>query len=591
MNYVIKNFSLFFSSIYTENQDGRSATPSSNPFHGQSGVFSLLATPALSPARFGMDQNTPTQVQTPGDADDADHDSLDDEERAMVEQAQELLRVRNRLQNLLKEASETEKRRKVLIKDTHNAAVRVKLAETYGGEDKIPLKKWLQFWSSRADKLAQVEVDNLMSVLRQSGIADDEKLPVEGRSLLRVSQKMANEAGVKFPEVRYLDSAKGYYSFYGLENGLLGKSIGNYHHDLAAFLEIVAAERPTMFGLYATGAVSKPSNISILGRFWKICRQDDDDEDAECFRCFKCTEDGTPIPHFFFHFFNDGVQVFQNSVKKSMVVMMGRVHSISPCFHHSKDDSLRILTPNLYPFLISIFHGYKGGEPLDVTEWMQDFIAELMKLDGRLSQEVGLQKAIMHQPDKQSPVTGTQERKITASIHYVIADGPARQQTKQCKGVMGYCHCEWCTQHGTKGIVLRRKHLQQEEELRRQQEEDGDALERGQRGEKRPLPDQQQELDGQQQKRQRTIANRPQAAGRPQNVSAGLAGRRVIRRALKMSAMLHQQRQSAPDDDDSTTDGGQVPAKSSASAQTAYLQTRRQRGELMNNRGSCLFCA
>jgi hypothetical protein len=186
-------------------------------------------------------------------------------------------------------------------------------------------------------------------------------------------------------------------------------------------------------------------------------------------------------------------------------------------------------------------------------------------------------------------VTGTQERKITASIHYVIADGPARQQTKQCKGVSGYCHCEWCTQHGTKGLVLGRKHKQQEEELRRQQEEDEDALERGQRGEKRPLPDQQQESNGQQQKRQRTIADLPRA-GRPQNVSAGLAGRRVIKRALKISARI--QRQSAPDDDSTTDDGGQVPASKSSAARTAYyLQTRRQRGELTNNRGSCLFCA
>jgi hypothetical protein len=545
-----------------------------------------------------MDPSTPMQEsqQPPADDDGTDDDEdLDSEERAIMAEGLELLQARGRLQNKLKEASETEKRRKVLIKDTHHAAVRVKLTQFYG-DGKIPLKRWLQFWSSRADKLAQVEVDNLMSVLRQSGLADEEKLPVEGRSLLRVSKPMAKGAGVKIPEVRYLDSAKGHYSYYGLENGLLAKSIGNYHHDLAAFLEIVAAERPTMFGLYATGSVSKPSDMSILGRFWKVHQEEreqqqgqDNPDDDECFRCFKCTEDGTPIPHFFFHFFNDGVQVFQNSVKKSMVVMMGRVHSISPCFHHSKDDSLRILTPNLYPFLISVFHGYKGGEPLDVTEWMQDFIAELMKLDARLSPEVGLQKAIMHQPDKQSPVTGTQERKITASIHYVIADGPARQQTKQCKGVSGYCHCEWCTQHGTKGLVLGRKHKQQEEELRRQQEEDEDALERGQRGEKRPLPDQQQESNGQQQKRQRTIADLPRA-GRPQNVSAGLAGRRVIKRALKISARI--QRQSAPDDDSTTDDGGQVPASKSSAARTAYyLQTRRQRGELTNNRGSCLFCA
>lgn len=465
---------------------------------------------------------------------DEDLDEFDLEDLAIIAAGNEELREKQRLSRLLEEATNTEKRSKVLIKDTHHAAVRIRLSQQYK-TGQIPIKRWMQFWASRADKVAQVEIDNLMSVLRQSGIGDGlETLPVEGRSLLRVSEALAIKAGVTFPEVRYLSAAKGQYSYYGLQNGLLGKSIGNYHHDLAAFLEIVAAECPAMLGLYTTGAVSKPSDMdtSILGAFWHKTigqeRQQQQQQDEEqlqslsaaapagevsitaptgqggegmtndtsevpefCFRCFKCSDDGSPIPHFFFHFFNDGIQVFNNSVKKSMVVMMARVHSISPCFHQSKDDNLRILAPNLYPFIISVFHGHTGGEPANVEEWMQDFIAELMRLDGRGTDEEGLQKARLHQPYKKSPSTLEKARKVTAEIHMVIADGPARQVTKQCKGVMAYCHCEWCTQHGGIGKIL----IRRQRELQELQKQNiGAAAEASgitairRRGQKRSLP-------------------------------------------------------------------------------------------------------
>jgi hypothetical protein len=452
-------------------------------------------------------------------------EDLNTEELEILDMGNEQLRQKQRFDELLQQAMETEKRSKVLIKDTHHAAVREKLKKQYK-DGKIPIKRWLRFWSSRADKLAQIEVTNLMSVLRQSGIAGLEDLPVEGRSLLRVFPPLAKKAGVTFPEILYLNSAKGHYSYYGLETGLLGKSIGNYHHDLAAFLEIVAAECPAMFGLYNTGSVLKPANMdtSILGAFWhktitrerqqQLQHQDNDHHQQQvvpaagssaaaaagasmlmasatgdqtaadgmnqipqecCFRCFKCTDvDGTPIPHFFFDFFNDGIQVFNNSVKKSMVVMMARLHSISPCFHHRTDDSLRILAPNLYPFVISVFHGFKGGDPADSKEWMQDFIADLMRLDGRNTAEEGLQKAKIHQPRNTSPAT-LKERKMTAEIRIVIADGPGRQKTKECRGCMAYCHCEWCTQAGTIGKIFIRK---QKEELERQRRLQVEELER-----------------------------------------------------------------------------------------------------------------
>jgi hypothetical protein len=371
---------------------------------------------------------------------------------------------------LLLEAGEAEKRNRILICDAHNAAVHEKLGFLHGGPDKIPFKRKLQFWSSRADKLAQTELGNLLSVCRQSGLESMSDLPIEGRSLLRVSEAMAKKAGVEMPSVKFLEKADGMYSYYGLEEGLIGKSIGNYHHDLAAWLENVALQCPKMYGLYHCGAVTMPKNNStektILGPFWHSQHdvQGSQENDSARFLCHECNQQsGIPIPHFFFHYFSDGVQVFENSSRQnSMEAMLGRVHAVAPCRHNMSDEEVITPATSMLPFLISVFHGSNSGKPQDVGEWMQDFIQDLNRLDQRR--------------DVQACSAAKDQRSVTAQLTMVIADGPARQMLKQCKGVSGYYHCEWCTQKGDIGTVIiakerKEKEKQQAAELERIEKE------------------------------------------------------------------------------------------------------------------------
>ena len=142
-----------------------------------------------------------------------------------------------------------------------------------------------------------------------------------------------------------------------------------------------------------------------------------------------------PIPHFAVDISIDEAKLNEDTTAATITPILGRIHSIQPNAK-SADETINFKYVGLHQWTFC----WKG-KPSDIETFLEALIRELCRLS----------------PSNEN-LTCRNQRCCSASLSFVIADGPMRSYLKRTKGHSGYFCCDRCIQKGemvNRAVLLR----------------------------------------------------------------------------------------------------------------------------------------